>query len=272
MPGFEVAEAAGVGFDGRERPSEDVVIVLAEAVIVLDGASTLRTDLPSGGDYAKELGAQLAARLATAPEVDLAKHVAASIRAVARHNGFTPGDSPSSTVSIVRWDDSTVEALVLSDSPVAVFLTDKVEVVADDRLRSLPPGGYRERLSGGGGFTADHVAALRKSGETMAQWRNRDGGFWVAEAVPAAAQQAMRASWPRADVQAILIATDGVSCGVDDYGIFPSWDHVRAMAETEGPQAVLDAVREAELSDPDGVRWPRVKPHDDQALAYVNFR
>ncbi|CRK60305.1 hypothetical protein [Alloactinosynnema sp. L-07] len=270
MPGFGIAEAAGVGLDGRERPSEDVVVVLPEAVILLDGASTLREDLPSGGSYARELGAQLAGRLTAAPEIDLAQHVAAAIRSVARHNGFTPGESPSSTVSIVRWDDTTVEALVLCDSPVAVFLADAVEVVADDRLRSLPPGGYRGRLSRGEGFGAGHCEALQASGDRLDQFRNTEGGFWVAEAVPAAAHQAVRASWPLADVRAVLMASDGVSCGVDDYGIF-SWEDMRSLAASAGPQAVLDAVREAEKSDPDGQRWPRVKPHDDQALVYLDF-
>lgn len=248
MPGFGIAEAAGVGLDGVERPSEDVVIVLPDAVILLDGATSSRTDLPSGGDYARELGAQLAARLSAAPELDLAKLVAGSIRSVVRHNGFTPGDSPSSTVSIVRWNDTTVEALVLADSPVAAFLTDAVEVVADDRLR-----------------------ALRESVDTVVEWRNREGGFWVAEAVPAAADQAMRASWPRADVRSVLMASDGVSCGIDDYGVFARWEDMRRMAETDGPQAVLDAVRAAELTDPAMARWPRTKLHDDQALVHLDF-
>jgi hypothetical protein len=34
---------------------------------------------------------------------------------------------------------------------------------------------------------------------------------------------------------------------------------------------VLDVVRGAELSDPDGKRWPRPKPHDDQALVVLEF-
>ncbi|HVK24925.1 MAG TPA: hypothetical protein VM677_26500 [Actinokineospora sp.] len=270
MPEFGIAEAPGMGLDGRERPSEDVVVALPDAAIVLDGASTLRTDLPSGGEYARELAAQLAGRLTAAPELDLVGHLAGAIRSVARHNGFTPGESPSSTVSIVRWDESTVEALVLCDSPVAAFLADAVEVVADDRLRDLPRGPYRERLARGEGYGPGHYEALRSSGDRFDRWRNVDGGFWVAEAVPAAARQAVRASWPRADVRSVLMATDGVSCGVDDYGIF-TWESMRELAASAGPQAVLDAVRAAEKSDPDGSRWPRVKRHDDQALVYLDF-
>ncbi|MGQ0839379.1 hypothetical protein [Actinokineospora sp.] len=270
MPGFGVAEQAGVGLDGRARPSEDVVIVLPEAVILLDGATSLRPDLPSGGAYATELGAQLAARLTAAPELDLADLLAGAIRSVARHNRFTPGHSPASTVAIARWDEAKVEALVLADSPVVAFLPDGPHVVSDDRLRTVPRGDYRDRLRSGEGYGDDHVAALRSSAERVQPLRNRDGGFWVAEAVPAAAYQAVRAVWPRAEVTAVLMASDGVSCGVEDYGLF-DWPGVRDLAAADGPQAVLDAVRAAELTDPDGARWPRPKPHDDQALVYLDF-
>jgi hypothetical protein len=81
---------------------------------------------------------------------------------------------------------------------------------------------------------------------------------------------ACTASWPRADVDAVLLASDGVSCGVDDYHLF-DWPEVLALATGSGPAAVLAAVRDAEHTDPDGARWPRPKPHDDQALVLVRF-
>lgn len=271
MPQVEVAEQAGVGLDGAERPSEDVVFVLPGAVLLLDGATSTRPEPPTGGDYALALAAQLAGRLTAAPELDLADLLAGAIRAVARHHGLTPGDSPSSTVAVVRWDESTVEGLVLADSPVVVFGAGGCEVLADERLRALPRGGYRDRLGSGAGYGPEHVAAVRASAERVSALRNREGGFWVAEAVPAAARHAVRGRWPRAEVAAVLMASDGVSCGVDDYGLFPDWSAVRELAGAKGPRAVLDAVRAAEADDPDGARWPRAKVHDDQALVHIDF-
>src|SRR5439155_17033651 len=132
-------------------------------------------------------------------------------------------------------------------------------------------GGYRDRLQGGGGFGDDHVAALRASAKAIDDLRNRDGGFWVAEADPDAAYEARRARWPLADLRAVLIATDGVACGVDDYRIFSDWTAVLDLAMSRGAPAVLDLVRDAERFDPHGTRWPRPKPHDDQALVLLNF-
>ena len=104
----------------------------------------------------------------------------------------------------------------------------------------------------------------------MAPLRNTEGGFWVAEADPDAAYHAVRANWPRGEVGMVLVASDGVSCGVDDYQLF-DWPEVVALVRARGPLAVLDAVRAAERADPHGSRWPRAKPHDDQALAVIDF-
>lgn len=272
MPTVAVAEQPGVGPDGRPHPTEDRVAVLPHAVILLDGATALRPEARGGGWYAGELGQQLADRLTARPGADLVEVLAAAIAAVAGAHDLVPGAAPSSTVAVLRWDEVTVDALVLGDSPVVVRTGAGVDVLADDRLATLPRrgGGYRSRLRSGAGFDADHVAALRASAGVVGEWRNRDGGFWVAEADPAAARRAVRRSWPRAEVRAALVASDGVSCGVDDYRLF-GWSEVFDLAARRGPEAVLAAVRDAERADPDGRRWPRPKRHDDQALAVVDF-
>jgi hypothetical protein len=272
VPTVTVAEQPGVGLDGRPRPTEDRVIVLPHAVILLDGATALLPQMRGGGWYAGELGREIADRLTARPAADLAEVLAAAIGAVAGTHGLVPGAAPSSTVALLRWDAGTVEALVLADSPVVVRTPTGFDVLSDDRLARLPRrgGGYRGRLRSGAGFDADHLASLRASAGAVGEWRNTDGGFWVAEADPAAADRALRRRWPRAEVSAALVASDGVSCGVDDYGLF-GWPKVFDLAARRGPAAVLDTVREAERADPDGRRWPRPKRHDDQALALVDF-
>lgn len=259
MPRIEVAEQAGTSLAGEPRPTEDRIVVVdsvaghdwdAGAVAVLDGATEQRPGLPSGGWYAERLGGHL--REALLRSADPGAALADAIATTARVHDLQPGASPSSTVALACWTADTVEVLVLADSPVVKFGAAGVEVVADDRLQQLRAAG---RLR-----TRRAVEALR----------NRDGGFWVAEAVPAAATQAVRVRWPRADVHALVLATDGVAAGVDDYGVF-DWRGLYGLACASGPQAVLDAVRSAERSDPERTRWPRAKVHDDQALAVVDF-
>lgn len=266
MPKVTVAEQAGATI------TEDVVLVLPSAVALLDGATSLRPTDRTGGWYAQQLAEALRPRLES--DTDLADLLADSIAEVSETNALAPGQAPSSTVSLLRWNSDTVEALVLADSPIVVFTDAGEHPVTDDRLANLRTpgrGGYRTRLRSGGGFGDEHLSALRASVDRTGQWRNVEGGFWVAEAQPRAAYRAKRANWPRHEVKAALLASDGVSCGVDEYGTYPSWLALLADAKSAGPRGVLDAVRSAEKSDPDGKRWPRPKRHDDQALAVVVF-
>ncbi|MFR9730361.1 hypothetical protein ACL03H_14125 [Saccharopolyspora sp. MS10] len=277
MSDVTVAERAGDRLSGSATGSEDVVLVLPNAVAVLDGATSLRPGARTGGWYAARLAAALEPRLAR-PEADLAALLAESIAAVAAEFDLHPGSSPSSTASLLRWDDEQVEALVLADSPIVLDAVGGPVAVVDEQLDALRAGapragagGYRDRLRSGGGFGAGHRAALNSAMDRTSRWRNVEGGFWVAEAVPEAAEHAVRARVPRAEVTAALVMTDGVSCGVRDYGIYPDFPAMLAAAVRDGPQAVLDEVRAAEESDPDGVRWPRSKRHDDQAMALVRL-
>ncbi|QQQ76148.1 protein phosphatase 2C domain-containing protein [Saccharothrix sp. 6-C] len=256
MPEITTAERAGVGRDGLPRPTEDRVVLLPNAVVLLDGATSPTPRERDGGWHSRHLAAELA-RLdaddradlrAPAEPHDLADVLARAIARLAAAHGLAPGDSPSSTVAITRWTDTAVDVLVLADSPVVVFTDAGVEVVADNRLRDL-----------------------RGKVDRITDWRNREDGWWVAEAEPAAAHRAVRASWPRDRVRAVLMATDGVSCGVDDYGLFEDWRAVLRITSEKGPEAVLDEIRAAEAGDADRMKWPRPKVHDDQALAVIRF-
>ncbi|AUI63074.1 protein phosphatase 2C domain-containing protein [Amycolatopsis sp. BJA-103] len=252
MAEIAVAERDGVGADGAARPTEDHVAVLDNAVVILDGATSPHPDLPPGGWYASLLVRSLSQALSAEPEADLAALLAGSIADVARREGLEPGHSPSSTVSIARWTDDTVDGLVLADSPIIAFGPSGADPLTDDRLATLRDSGQ-----------------LRTGADVRAK-RNAPGGFWVAEAEPKAATEAVRRSWPRSEVEALLLATDGVAIGVDEYGLF-GWPEVLAMSRKRGPDAVLDAVRTAEKQDPDGERWPRAKRHDDQLLVVVEL-
>lgn len=271
-PMIITAEAAGVGVDGAARPTEDRITVLDNAVIVLDGATELTPGTHATTWYVDHLSAELADQLRANPQADLRETLAKAITTLAAAHNLTPGNSPSSTAALLRWTDTHIDALVLADSPIIAFTRTGPDVLADDRIAALPkrPGGYRDRLADGAGFTPDHVTALRAAGARTGRLRNVPGGYWVAEADPAAAYEARTKRWPRPEVDTILMATDGVSCGMDDYHIL-TWQQAHALATTDGPQAVLDKVRKAEEQDSSGSRWPRPKRHDDQAMAVIRF-
>ncbi|MGH3763421.1 hypothetical protein, partial [Actinophytocola sp.] len=195
VPQVEVAERAGAGAYGEHRPSEGVVSVLPNAVVLLDGATSPRPGPRGGGWYASLLAGELVGRLTGYPGMDLADLLAAAIRAVAREHGLASGESPSSTVALVRWDDEAVEGLVLADSPVVAVTGAGVHVLT---------GGCR------------------------------------AEADPDAAYEASRATWPRAAVLRVLLASGGVSRAIGGDPILPDWATVADVVARRGAGAVLD--------------------------------
>lgn len=228
---IETAEQGAPG-----RVTEDRIRVLPNAVVVLDGV-TSRTRPPNrnGGWYATQLADELARLINdTDPLADVLHQ---AITNLVRQHDLVPGDSPSATAAIVRWTADTIDALVLCDTPVVAFGR-STQVLADTRLEDLRPD------------------------PDILRWKNKPGGYWVAEAEPVAAHHALIASWPRTEIEEVIVATDGVSCGVSEYGLF-TWEQLARMPLGEA----LDRIREAERGDSEHKRWPRYKTHDDQAIA-----
>jgi hypothetical protein len=230
------------------KPTEDRIFTTKNAVIVLDGVTSTRPPTRNGAWYAQTLGEELSTLLTENEEADLTDTLAQAITNITTTHNLTPGDSPATTVAITRWTNTKIDTLVLADSPIITF-GKTTTVIADTRLANLRP------------ITANQVPLLR----------NRPHGYWVAEADPTAAHQAKQRTLPRTEVQKVIMATDGVSCAVDDYKLFKNWQTVLDLITTNGPEAVLDQIRAAEQADSTHTRWPRTKTHDDQALALIDL-
>jgi hypothetical protein len=95
--------------------------------------------------------------------------------------------------------------------------------------------------------------AVRAYVETLRQHRNQPNGFWVAAADPTAAQEALKRSWPRSEVDAVAVLSDGASRLVDRFHL-NIWLELIQLLDAEGPSGLLRRVRDAEQSDLDGSR------------------
>lgn len=77
--------------------------------------------------------------------------------------------------------------------------------------------------------------------------------------------EALTGSVPLAGVAGLALLTDGASRLVDTFGLL-DWRALLNLLHTQGPQALIARVRDAERADPDGRRWPRSKRHDDATV------
>jgi hypothetical protein len=269
-----LARVASASIPGDSGVSQDRLFTLPNAVIVLDGASSPQPQDHDGGWYADALGHELLSRLEDY-RVNVAAALAEAIAALAQDHDLRAGISPSSTVAILRWDQKATEALVLGDSPiVARMRSGEIAKLADDRLTHIGSShrmAYLDRLHAGGGFDSKHRELLAALVDEQRRWRNQPGGYWIAEADSSAAHQAIHTSWPLTDVAQVLVVTDGVADGVEQYGQPASWPEALRLADRQGLQALCQLVQQAESSDPNGRHWPRSKRHDDKTAALVTF-
>jgi hypothetical protein len=249
------ARAARVGYATQAAPglvNEDYVVAGPDWAVVLDGATA-----PAGVDsgcvhdvpwLVHRLAAALAGRLAT-DDAPLQDVLAAAVKQVGAAHADTCDlanpDSPSSTVAMARWGGGRLECLVLADSPVVVRRLDgSIGLVEDDRLMHLPGG-------------------LPYTRETVRAHRNRPGGFWVASTSQAAAYEAVTATFPEDEIDTVALLTDGVTRLVERYG--HTWDGLIDRLRRQGPEHVIQCVREAERAAPAA----HGKPHDDATALVI---
>jgi hypothetical protein len=263
-----LARVETVEAPGTAGPSQDRVFTCRNAVVVLDGASSPEPGGRDGAWMADTLGRTLAALLDDLPEIDLSDALYQALTTVRARHGLIEGKSPSTTVSIVRWSNAHVDALVLGDSPVVVELrSGEIVTLMDDRLARLADRAQYEPLPRNNPAANDRWRALVQYERSK---RNQPDGYWIAEANPEAARYALTGRWGRPDVSHALALTDGIADCVTVFQALPDWRTVLEVACDNLPQLVVIAER-AEDADPNGHRWPRTKHRDDKAAALITL-
>ncbi|MFC8130971.1 protein phosphatase 2C domain-containing protein [Streptomyces sp. NPDC057302] len=268
------------------RPNEDYAAVTLPAagqggsLVLLDGVTP-----PAGDDgclhsvpwFTARLGGALGELSVSRRDMTLTEILAAAIARTADAHGQTCDLShprtPQATVVLVRWDDERVEHLVLSDSALLVAGPDgQVTPVLDERLAELPPSirAMRDGVRALPRGSAEREIAGRAYGAAVEALRNAEDGFFTAAADPSAAARAVTGTWPRAEVTAVAALTDGVGRWVETFRA-GDWTECFALLRKDGPQRLVDRVRELERADPEGSVFPRGKRHDDAAVVYAEL-
>jgi hypothetical protein len=161
------------------------------------------------------------------------------------------------------------EYLVLADSVLVLDMpTEAPRVLTDDRETQVGRR-HRTRMDALPSGSPEHSHALREYVETLRQYRNVEGGFWVAASDPRAADHALTGSRATESLRGVALLSDGASRLVDRFHL-ADWDDVLKLLREIGPQEVITQVRAAEDADPSGERWPRGKSRDDATVIYAS--
>ncbi|MGH3645705.1 MAG: hypothetical protein ACRDTM_00770 [Micromonosporaceae bacterium] len=262
--------------------NEDYAVVAPDFVAVLDGVT-----VPAGVDtgcahgpawYVRRLGAHLMTVHGSDPTALLSDVLAAAIEAVRGDHGATcdlehPG-TPQSTVCMLRTRRVSVDYLVLCDSPLVLDRGGTVEVITDMRLQQTRQRLREAAVVGVGAFgSVDRASRLRELVTSRHRQVNRQGGYWIAAANPAAAHQALTGTVPHTGplrLRRAALLTDGASRAVDTFGLF-DWSGLLDVLDRQGPRHLISIVRAAERADADGHLSPRHKRHDDATAVHCDF-
>lgn len=206
---MEISTAGLVGGAGQ---GQDRHATADDLLVVLDGATAFDPRTADASAYVETLAAQIISALAGQPTVTLADGLSSAIAATADRLAIAPGAAPSSTVALLRRRGDVADLLTLGDTAVRVgTASGGIECLADDRLASVAPEirtAYQERLRAGRGYDGKHRALLAELQQRQAKARNTAGGYWIAEAEPAAAAHALTRSYPLRDIEWCILATD----------------------------------------------------------------
>lgn len=251
------------------QSAEDRVLTTNAGIIVLDGATSHDPSTPPAERYVDTLGRELEHRLDT--DSHLSDILAESIRCTASALDLRPGQSPSSTVVLVRICNDILEVLVLGDSAIVVGFTDGSHtVMTDDRLTrlGLPESEtYKRRLAAGSGFDQHHRDLLRRLQCQERRYRNHPAGFWIAEADPTAAWHAITYSCSLKTVAWAIATTDGAFDTLRALKI--PWEHIAQQSRDQLSQLLNQCATWEADADPDGRALPRSKRHDDKTIAVI---
>jgi hypothetical protein len=239
----------------NQAPNEDAVCSSDRVAVVVDGV-TAPAGLDTGCIHGTAWYAhQLATRTVAASERDSCD--------------LTADGTPSATIAIVRENGELVEYLVLSDATVVIATGNQAEVITDERHLELLAEPKRAVQSAPSG-SEERERLLRDLITTQRKLRNVPGGYWLAGAVPRAAEHAFCGAVPIGDGLCVAAMTDGAARLVDVFEA-QAWPDALRELRKSGPDEWIRRVRELEATDADLTRWPRYRASDDAALALCTF-
>lgn len=229
---FAGRRAVVEGVNAPSAKDQDRYGVATDGVVVTDGVTPLD---PGGGPAVQRFAEDVVATLLAGGERELP---ALLREAVARNPGGPPGAAPACTLGLARAittaEGTHIELASLADTAVYVRLRDGSLVVClDERVGGAEARTteifYRALLDGASAAEARRTVATG-SGERRAR-RNTAGSYWVLADEPAAAQEAQVIRMDPADVETILVCSDGFT---------RAWDLLGVLA---GPEDALEAGR-----------------------------
>lgn len=253
---------------GVRSLNEDTVLVDETRTLfgIFDGASSLVPYVSQEGKTGAYIASHLAAKAFKESRQDLLSTIALANQAInAAHNEAKIDvrqnvNRFSTTAAVVRVHQDSAELLQIGDSVIILIYKDGTtnlplgyhdhDLEVMKKWRKLADKGTKNIRQ----IVADDVIELRESSNVTYGTLNGD------ETVK---QFSQTATIPLEGVATILILSDGMFIPKSDPTEPEDWDYCAELYQKGGLNKIYETVRKLEKSDPNLVKYPRYKLHDD---------
>jgi hypothetical protein len=251
--------------------NEDWVFASSSLIVMIDGA-TARTETGCVHGitwYATQLGSALSS-LASDRKIPLTQALAMAIRHVAdqhRQCDLSHPGAPSAAIAALRWNERSLEYLILGDITVVLDVSGQLQIVTDGRVDRTATN---ERATANRfpiGTPEKNEALIRMKRAELAA-RNRPDGYWIAASDPTVAEHAITDTTPATELRRLVALTDGAARIVVLFELM-DWTGLLDLLAESGPNEVIRRTRALEAADPLGQRWPRNKRSDDATIVFA---
>lgn len=249
--------------------NEDGLIICGDMVAVLDG-TTARTEtgcIHGTTWYVGRLAQSLGANSERTPRDALSVAIGETASQHRETCDLGHVGTPAAAVAIVQLRGPTLRYLLLGDITLVVDTMSKLKIVTDDRVASTARPERAEADAFASGSAEKDRALVRMKRAELAS-RNTPGGFWVAAADPKIVSHALVDEIPLTQVNRAALLTDGAARAIEPLRLL-DWMSLITLLTVSGPDELIRQVRDAEDTDPVGVKWPRNKVHDDATVAFI---
>lgn len=260
--------------------NEDALGAAGEAVWLLDGATSLGPSRMEGTSDAAWFAHAVSRNLeATTGSVrDQLSAAIAEARTVYEELGPLPAEPwamPSAGAAIVRRDGGDLELGVLGDVKVWLIAPDgDVTALRGGEVLEALDAAALERLvamraeQGPIGLKAARLQLDPLLRENRAKM-NSEGGYWVLSLDQACLNGMEVTRIAAAKARYVLMATDGF---YDLWGVYgmPFAEVFEGLMAGWG-EMLTQRLRDIERADPEGLRYPRFKPHDDASWVLIEI-
>lgn len=269
--------------DRGNAANEDFVFATSRYGVLLDGATCLVGEPLFSGRFATNaqwlshtVGAAICRHLDEGHAVDEALARAVDLARAEFEDAVGSPLSridrrllPSATLSVAVVSGGEVEVVSLGDSPSVVLRSDgTVALLTDERLEALDAAAVRamgERAAGRALSGRERRALVDDVVRANRSLLNTPDGYWCLDPTGDALGHLRRVRAPAGEVAAVCGMSDGMYHAFSTFGLASLVDGVASL-DYFGVQSLVDGMRTVEASDPDLMRYPRLKMGDDASI------